>query len=144
MFLEPSSLATFLELSLFATLGWHALSGYTHKKLVYWLVGLQLCALLFSFSSAGWLAVGGGAVVYLGVRMFIRPAVLSRRRLTSLTLTLATIAALAAVLAVSFPVVTQDIYKAVYTVKVGTDARSAAASSSNDRLAKASDSVNLF
>lgn len=144
MFMEPSSLATFLELSLFATLGWFTLTGYAHKKLVYWLIGLQLGALLFSFSSAGWLAVGGGALVYFGLRLFIRPAVLSRRRLTRLVVALTAIPMLAAVVALSFPSVTQDVYKAVYTIKVVGDAQDAAVSSGADRLSKASDSVNLF
>lgn len=144
MFLEPSSLATFLELSLFATLGWFALTGYAHKRLTYWLIGLQLGALLFSFSSAGWLAVGGGAAVYFGLRLFVRPAVLSRRRLVGLAATIAAVPLLAAVSALSFPTITQDVYKAVYTIKVVGDAQDAAVSSSADRLSKASDSVNLF
>jgi len=141
MFLEPSSMAEFFELSLFATLGWLALSGYVHKKRAYWLVGLQLGALLFSFSTAGWFAIAAGMLVYGVVRLVERRGVISRRKLTRLVRPFAIALAALLLFCIGFPALALDVYKAVFTTKLAVDATDV--SSASDRLSKASDSLSL-
>lgn len=142
MFLEPGFFATFLELSIFTTLGWSALTGYVHKRLGRWLLGLQFGALLFTFSSVGWLAVGAGLVVSGALRLFIRPGVLSRSRVTLLLRSAAIVLGVMVVLGICFPSIAQGLYKAVYIAKFTSETTEQ--TSASDRLAKATDSIELF
>ena len=142
MFMEPGWFGTFLELSLFATLGWFSLTGYVHKKATYWMLGLQIVALLFSFSSAAWFAVAAGALLYIALRLFVRPATLSRRRLRQVGVAVLSLVTLLVVLSIGFPAVAEDIYRAVYLAKFVGDAQEL--TSSSDRLSKAADSLVLF
>ncbi len=139
MFLEPGWLATFLELSMFATLGWQALAKHRHQKLAYCLLGLQTLAFLLSFSSGGFIAIGGGMIVYIGLRLWSRPGVLSRRRLTRLVGTITGVCAVLVLLALLFPTLTEQVYQALYLTKVTGDSSSGA-----DRLTKAADGLSLF
>ena len=142
MFLEPSSLAEFLELSIFATLAWSALIDAERKKWVPWLLAVQFGALIFSFSSAGWLAIAVGMALYIGLRVFSRPGVISRRRLTNIITVTGVLLGVIVLLLVSFPSISSDVYKAVYTAKFVDDATSQ--TSSSDRVFKASDSIRLI
>ena len=142
MFLEPSSLAEFLELSIFATLAWSALVEADRRKWVPWLLAVQFGALIFSFSSAGWLAIGVGMALYVGLRLFSRPGIISRCRLTNIVSVICILLGSVVLLFVSFPSIGGDVYKAVYTAKFVDEATDQ--TSSSDRISKASDSLSLI
>ena len=142
MFMEPGWFSTFLELSLFATLGWFSLTGYAHKRATYWMISLQAVALIFTFSSAGWFAVTIGMLLYIALRLFVRPATLSRRRLRQVAVAVVSLLALLAIVSLAFPAIVEDIYRAVYLAKFVGDAQDI--TSSSDRLSKAADSLSLF
>jgi hypothetical protein len=142
MFLEPGFFATFLELSIFATLAWAALTGDTGKKLVRWLLILQFGALLFTFASAGWFAIGSGLLVYIVLRLFVRPGVLSRSRVTVLLRTTAAIVGGTILLGLCFPSLALGFYNAIYVTKFVSDTTDV--TSASDRLGKATDSIALF
>ena len=142
MFLEPGYFATYLELSIFATLGWAALAGDAHRRFTRWLLGLQFGALLFTFSSAGWFAIGAGLAVYVILRLFIRPGVLSKSRVTILLKSAAAVLGCVVLLGVSFPSIAVGLYNTVYIAKFASDKTEL--TSASDRLAKATDSIALF
>jgi hypothetical protein len=142
MFLEPGFFATYLELSIFATLGWSALAGNAHKRFTGWLLGLQFGALIFTFSSAGWFAIGAGLVVYVALRLFIRPGVLSRSRVTVLLKIAASALGSVVVLGLCFPSLAVNLYNTLYIAKFASDKTEL--TSASDRLAKATDSISLF
>ena len=140
LFVEPGWLSTYLELSIFATLGWFALTEYQHKRLAYWLLGLQIAALIFSLASAGWLAAGIGLGIYNGLRLFNRPGILSvRRRLFQI---FAAVLVAIGLLSAVFPALPQAVYFAVYTVKFVNDGPGI--TSAEDRVEKASGGLRLF
>jgi len=139
MFLEPGWLATFLELSLFATLGWFALTGYAYKKWAFCLLGIQALAFLLTFSSAGYFAIVWGLAVYGGSKMFVRPGVLSRRQMTRLFTVMVGAFGVLILLGLAFPEVAQRVSEEIVTNKVNGDT-----SSGSDRLSKASAGLDLF
>lgn len=142
MFMEPGWFSTFLELSIFATLGWFHLTGHVHRRATYWTLGLQAAALTFTFSTAGWFAVIAGLLLYVVLRLFIHTATLSRRRLRQVAIVVIGLLALLAIVSLGFPAIVEDVYRAVYLTKFVGDAQEL--TSSSDRLAKAADSLSLF
>lgn len=142
MFLEPGFFATFLELSIFTTLGWAALTGRRAQRPARWLLGLQFGALLFTFSSAGWLAIGAGLLVYTGIRLFSRFGVLRRSRIALLLKGGAAVFGAAIVLGLCFPSLAVNLYNSVYVAKFASDTTEQ--TSAGDRAAKAADSIALF
>jgi len=77
MFIEPGWFATFLELTIFASLGYRVLQPKGKRGFATALIGLQMLALLFTFSSAGWLVVtlGWGCVWIVIERLRILRAI---------------------------------------------------------------------
>ena len=142
MFLEPGYFATFLELSIFATLGWSALNDYGHRRFTRWLLGLQLGGLLFTFSSAGWFAIGVGLFAYTCIRLFIRPHVLSRTRVRVLLKIVGAVLGAMLLLSLCFPSIALGLYNTVYVAKFVSD--TADLTSAGDRSEKVADSLSLF
>ncbi len=142
MFLEPGFFASFLELSIFATLGCLASAGHSTRRLGQWLLGLQLGALLFTFSSAGWFAIGIGLIVYGLLRLFARPGALSRSRVIVLLRSAGAALAAIILLGFTFPATAVGLYNTVYLAKFASDTTEL--TSASDRLAKATDSIALF
>ena len=142
LFVEPGYFSAFLELSIFATLGWFALTEHRHKKLAYWLLGLQSAGLLFSLASAGWLATAVGIVIYNGLRLFNRPGILSRRQIRRFGRAAAAVTGAVALLCVLVPSVPEAVYFAVYTIKFVGEGQGV--TSAEDRVQKADASLHLF
>lgn len=117
MFTEPGWFANFLELSFFSTLGYSALANKNHQS-VRWMLWLQILALFCSFSTAGWLALGIGYLIYIictnsNTKALVNKIIKTGFLLMAITTLLLTI--------ISFiPVLSEEIYKIIWLEKFAT------------------------
>lgn len=138
MFLEPGYFANFLELTLFATLGYIALSPRQPRWRTGLWLGVQIVALLLSFSTAGFLSCGIGLLVYLVFKLRGN----LKRLLQGLVVAGVALLVLSGILAMMFPETANQVYQVVLIAKFVSD--DSTLTSAEDRSNQLSRGVQLF
>jgi len=138
MFTEPGFFANFLELSIFSTLAWTHMQRTLHKGKCYAIVGIQLLALFFSLSTAGWFSVGTSFFVYA--------LIIAREQLSKLFMYVFYIMFFVSlcfiILYFSFPSSLDKIYQVTWVEKFESQQRGT--TSAEQRVDSINNTLNLF
>ncbi|BAY33762.1 hypothetical protein NIES2107_56640 [Nostoc carneum NIES-2107] len=113
MFIEPGWFANFLELSIFATLGYSTLVKTITIRRLKLMILIQGLALFFSFSTAAWFSVCIGYLIY--VSLTNNSVTLNKKNKNLIIIILIIITLLSSILL--FPEILAEVYKIVWLDK---------------------------
>jgi len=114
MFTEPGHMANFMELSIFATLARSAMIDEPYKRANLYFLIAQFVALLFTFSTAGYIALAVGLVVYSFVRT---KGSVGHLLLTYIKIGIPIVVALL-VVSLAFPTIWDSVVNAIWVSKI--------------------------